>query len=76
MDVMPEWHGADAHKTTVDVPWCQERCPSFDGKRCEQMGFKPETVCTPVVQEIVRLALRSAERPLPEGMREHPSVEG
>jgi len=33
------------------VPWCgEEKCGSFDGKRCKLMGHAPEGVCVPYVQ--------------------------
>ncbi|MGK3981379.1 hypothetical protein WMF38_57810 [Sorangium sp. So ce118] len=38
---------------TIDsngVPLCSEnRCPSYDGKRCEETGFRPHTICEPEV---------------------------
>jgi hypothetical protein len=42
------------------VPWCtEERCPSHDGKRCREIGFKPSRICEPEVkamaEELVRL---------------------
>lgn len=33
------------------VPTCAEDdCPSFDGKRCGEMGFKPDRICEPQVR--------------------------
>lgn len=35
------------------VPWCsQEACPSFDGKRCRALGFRPDAICEPAVREL------------------------
>lgn len=49
-EMLPEW-------TDQLIPRCSEKCPSFDGKRCELMGFRPDGVCEPAVHEI---ALRAA----------------
>lgn len=49
-EMLPEW-------TDQLIPRCSERCPSFDGKRCELMGFRPDGICEPAVREI---ALRAA----------------
>ena len=36
------------------IPFCShEECSSYDGKRCELMGFRPSTVCEPEVRDIV-----------------------
>lgn len=43
------------------IPWCNERCPYFDGKRCELLGHPPESVCLPGVQILVDMANRLAE---------------
>jgi hypothetical protein len=37
-----------------DVPWCDEKCPKHDGKRCEELGFRPSAICEPEVRDIVR----------------------
>lgn len=55
----------DAIRPNVDkkgVPWCDDRCPSYDGKRCERTGFRPDRICEPAVIAMVatvRRALRS-----------------
>jgi len=37
------------------VPRCSyDDCPSFDGKRCEQLGFRPEDICEPAVLVLIR----------------------
>ncbi len=42
------------------VPFCSEdECPSYDGKRCEKMGFRPGHICEPAVIEMAN-ALRPA----------------
>lgn len=35
------------------IPRCDERCPAFDGKRCELLGFRPDVICEPAVFELV-----------------------
>jgi hypothetical protein len=33
------------------TPYCTEdKCPNYDGKRCELLGHRPETVCVPYVR--------------------------
>lgn len=34
------------------VPWCDERCHNFDGKRCELLGQRPDGICEPAVIEL------------------------
>lgn len=35
------------------VPWCSENdCPSYDGKRCGELGFRPDRICEPQVTEM------------------------
>jgi hypothetical protein len=47
----PEWYGV--------IPHCDERCPFFDGKRCEILGQRPSRICEPVVLQMgVRLNKR------------------
>jgi hypothetical protein len=30
------------------LPWCtREDCPQYDGKRCREMGFRPDRFCEP-----------------------------
>ena len=32
----------------VEGAWrCTDRCPSYDGKRCELLGHQPEGLCVP-----------------------------
>lgn len=38
------------------VPWCNERCPYYDGKRCELLGHPPESVCVPGVRILINMA--------------------
>ncbi len=45
---LPNWDG--------DVPRCSERCPMFDGKRCDELGQRPDGICEPAVKEIVAAA--------------------
>lgn len=35
------------------LPLCSDRCPAFDGKRCELTGFRPDRVCEPFVRNLV-----------------------
>lgn len=44
-EMQPEW-------TDQLIPRCSEHCPSFDGKRCELMGFRPDGICEPAVHEV------------------------
>ena len=38
------------------APACSEdECPQYDGKRCRLMGFRPSTLCEPVVREMAKL---------------------
>lgn len=46
---------------TDNVPRCDERCPSFDGKRCEILGHRPDGICAPAVKEMSK-ALGLARR--------------
>jgi hypothetical protein len=56
--------------TREGVPLCSERrCPSYDGKRCEETGFRPGNVCEP---EVVDMA---AELRSLRGSREHGTVD-
>lgn len=33
------------------VPRCsEEKCPSYDGKRCQLLGQKPDSICAPEVK--------------------------
>lgn len=41
-DARPAWDGA--------VPGCSDRCPHYDGKRCELTGNRPYGVCAPAVE--------------------------
>lgn len=34
------------------IPWCCERCPSHDGKRCELLGHATPQVCLPTVKAL------------------------
>lgn len=34
------------------VPMCQDSCPSYDGKRCRVMGFRPDRICEPAVKQM------------------------
>lgn len=43
----PVWDGA--------VPNCSDACPFHDGKRCRATGFRPGSICEPVVREMGRL---------------------
>lgn len=43
------------------VPWCNDRCPSHDGKRCDLLGCRPDAVCVPAVRQMaVEEALRQS----------------
>lgn len=43
-----------------DVPHCQERCPKFDGKRCDELGRQPDTICEPEVRDLQKKLRRIA----------------
>ena len=37
------------------VPVCTEdECPQFDGKRCREIGWRPDRMCEPEVRERLR----------------------
>lgn len=42
------------------VPTCDQDtpCPSYDGKRCRQTGFRPGDVCEPAVAEMIAKVVR------------------
>lgn len=52
--VRPDWmHGKYPQP---GIPFCsEERCPRYDGKRCEALGHQPGRVCEPVVAEMAQL---------------------
>lgn len=52
-DIRPNW-------TAENLPTCSERCPSFDGKRCEKLGRRPEFICEPTVLALARAVLGNA----------------
>jgi len=35
------------------VPWCIEKCKEHDGKRCELLGHRPDSICEPYVIKLV-----------------------
>ncbi len=47
-----------------NVPHCTtSECPSYDGKRCRQTGFRPDTICEPAVSDMAAvLAEMTRER--------------
>lgn len=48
------------------VPICTEdRCPQYDGKRCRELGFRPDRMCEPEVRD--RLAAPPAPQSSPGG---------
>ena len=51
------WEEAAMKPTWLDdVPVCaSDACPSFDGKRCRETGFKPDRICEPAVLEAISL---------------------
>lgn len=52
----PEWFEG--------IPCCSESCASFDGKRCELLGFRPGRICEPAVREVVARAAENAPNPV------------
>lgn len=45
------------------VPYCtREECGSYDGKRCRAMGFRPDTICEPAVEDMAKLLLKYLPR--------------
>lgn len=52
--VRPTWEGG--------VPFCaNDDCPSFDGKRCELIGFPPGGVCEPAVKAMAKALGKAAK---------------
>lgn len=52
-DAAPNW-------ANDGVPLCSEdECPSYDGKRCRLLGFRPDNICEPAVAEMAH-QLRAA----------------
>ena len=45
------------------VPYCTERCPEHDGKRCEILGHAPSTICEPAVAEMAAKLNPPKEQP-------------
>jgi len=46
-EIQPNFHD--------NIGYCSyESCPSYDGKRCELMGFQPYTICEPWVKEMIK----------------------
>ncbi len=71
MDVKPDW-GSDGA-----APFCSERCPSFDGKRCEILGHRPGSLCEPAVRDAIPLAIRAlylTEVSAPESFHGSPAL--
>ena len=46
----------------ANVPRCDEDCPSFDGKRCELLGFQPEGICEPAVKAMAKALGKAAAK--------------
>ena len=44
-DMRPDWNNRF-------VPECSDCCPSFDGKRCQLLGHRPDEVCRPAIAVI------------------------
>ena len=54
LHVLPVWgygslHQGEDQKFTSDIPECSDRCPSFDGKRCDHLIGQPGRICQPAV---------------------------
>lgn len=46
-DPCPDWNELRT------IPTCSEdNCPHYDGKRCLLMGFEPDNICEPAVQQL------------------------
>ena len=52
--VMPNWD--------ENVPYCTDRCPEHDGKRCRILGHRPDGICEPAVIAVVA-SVRKGECP-------------
>lgn len=52
MPALPMWMS--------DVPFCDDQCPHYDGKRCRVLGFKPDRICEPVVQQMAKMLTKAA----------------
>ena len=46
--IRPEWDKDGVPSCTLD------ECPSYDGKRCREMGFRPQSLCEPAVGLIAK----------------------
>jgi hypothetical protein len=36
---------------TDRIPFCNERCPHHDGKRCSVLGRRPGSICEPAIEQ-------------------------
>lgn len=36
---------------TDRIPFCNERCPHHDGKRCDIIGRRPGNICEPAIEQ-------------------------
>ena len=41
-------------KREDDIPWCDESCEAYDGRRCGILGHEPTTICQLVVKDMTR----------------------
>lgn len=44
----PDWIGSEIPKLGF-VPYCNQACRHFDGKRCDLLGYEPNRICEPAV---------------------------
>lgn len=47
-DIRPIW------QEPSNAPMCVGDCPSYDGKRCRVLGWRPGAVCVPAVDVMAR----------------------
>lgn len=56
-----------SEKNKDGVPYHQEECRHFDGKRCRILGCRPCLICEPEVMEMAK-ALTAATQDAPEAL--------
>lgn len=57
-ELLPMWKEGEP-AWADDVPFCDERCPQHDGKRCRLLGERPGRICEPAVSAMAE-ALRES----------------
>ena len=47
--------GVEPNMALSGVPFCDHACRSYDGKRCEKLGFRPAAHCEPAIVHMFEL---------------------